>query len=71
MWNNHTSLAAPCQRTKQPRAKPRWINRGALYNVEGVVLRGDSPVHVLLGMSFLSRINMQREGEVMVLRRNQ
>jgi len=30
MWNHRTSLATPCQRTKQPRAKPRWIDRGAL-----------------------------------------
>jgi len=30
MWNHHTSLAAPCQRAKQPRAKPHWIDSGAL-----------------------------------------
>lgn len=38
-----------------------------LYNVEGVVLQADMP-QVLLGMSFLNRMEMRRDGSTMVLR---
>lgn len=39
-----------------------------LANVEAGVLEGNSPTEVLLGNSFLNRVEMQRQGQVMVLR---
>lgn len=38
-----------------------------LSNVEAAVMEADMP-HVLLGMSFLNRMDMQRNGQVMTLR---
>ena len=39
-----------------------------LTNVAAGVLEGDSPSQVLLGNSFLNRVEMQRQGQVMLLR---
>jgi aspartyl protease family protein len=39
----------------------------ALYNVEAGVIEGSFPSEVLLGMSFLGRLNMKREGEQLEL----
>jgi aspartyl protease family protein len=39
-----------------------------LWNVESGVLVGNSPSEVLLGNSFLNRVEMQRQGQVMLLR---
>jgi aspartyl protease family protein len=36
-------------------------------NVEAAVVDGDSPDHVLLGMSFLGKLDLERSGSVMVL----
>jgi len=36
-------------------------------NVEAAVLEGDFPTTALLGMSFLNRVNMKRDGELLVL----
>lgn len=46
------------------------VQAGSLQqrNVQAVVLEGSQPQEVLLGMSFLSRVDMQREGTMMVLR---
>ncbi len=41
----------------------------SLGNVEGLVIEGDSPREVLLGMSFLGQVDMRNEGNVLVLRR--
>lgn len=38
-----------------------------LTNIEGAVHEGDFPVFTLLGMSFLSKLDMKREGRVMEL----
>jgi len=38
-----------------------------LSNVDAVVIKGDSPHAVLLGMSFLKRVNMEVDGSVLVL----
>lgn len=38
-----------------------------LRNIEGVVHEGDFPVITLLGMSFLGKLNMKREGRIMEL----
>ncbi len=40
-----------------------------LHNVEAVVVDGSSPREVLLGNSFLNRINMQRNGQVLLLKK--
>ena len=40
-----------------------------LRNVTGAVHAGDFPPVVLLGMSFLSRLDMQRDGEVLELKK--
>jgi len=39
-----------------------------LTNVEAGVLEGNSPSEVLLGNSFLNRVEMQRQGQVMLLK---
>lgn len=39
-----------------------------LNNVEAGVLEGNSPSEVLLGNSFLNRVEMQRQGQVMLLK---
>lgn len=39
-----------------------------LHNVAALVLEGEHPEQVLLGMSFLGRLKMEREGGAMVLR---
>lgn len=38
-----------------------------LTNVDAMVIKGNSPHAVLLGMSFLKRVNMEIEGSVLVL----
>lgn len=38
-----------------------------LYQVEGVIMEGDGPSVALLGMSFLNRMEMRRDGVLMVL----
>ena len=40
-----------------------------LTNVESAVLNGDFPTQVLLGMSFLNRLEMQRDGTLLELRK--
>lgn len=36
-------------------------------NVDAAVLEGDFPTTALLGMSFLNRVNMKRDGEILIL----
>lgn len=40
-----------------------------LRNVQAVVLTGGRPEEVLLGMSFLGRLDMRRDGQVMLLKK--
>lgn len=40
-----------------------------LHNVNAVVIDGPQPSEVLLGMSFLGRLDMERQGMVMTLRK--
>lgn len=40
-----------------------------LTNIDSAVLDGDFPTQVLLGMSFLSRLEMQRDGTLLQLRK--
>ena len=39
-----------------------------LRNVEGAIVMGDGPGKVLLGMSFLNRLQFENQSNVMVLR---
>lgn len=43
------------------------VGQITLHNIPAMVLDGSSPSEVLLGMSFLERLNVQHQGEVMVL----
>lgn len=40
-----------------------------LHHVEAAVLEGDSPTDILLGMSFLKRVDIQRKGQMMILKK--
>ena len=40
-----------------------------MHGVDAVVIEGDGFAYPLLGMSFLNRMNMKREGDVMTLTR--
>jgi aspartyl protease family protein len=39
-----------------------------LRSIDGLVIEGDQPEQVLLGMTFLNRVELQQEGTAMVLR---
>ena len=41
----------------------------SMHNVDAMVLDGTHPTEVLLGMSFLGQVNMQRDGQTMRLKR--
>jgi aspartyl protease family protein len=41
-----------------------------LRNIDAVVMEGSQPDHVLLGMSFLSNVEIQRSGNMMRLIKN-
>ncbi len=43
------------------------VGRIELSNIAAVVIDGSSPLEVLLGMSFLERLDVQQRGEVMLL----
>ena len=40
-----------------------------LHHVEAAVLEGSSPTEILLGMSFLDRVEIQRKGQMMTLKK--
>ncbi|QJD60170.1 TIGR02281 family clan AA aspartic protease [Pseudomonas sp. gcc21] len=40
-----------------------------LYNIEGMVIEGSYPTEVLLGMTFLSRLRLVDEGNILVMER--
>ena len=44
------------------------VGRVTLNQVEAVILEGDFPTKTLLGMSFLGRVDMERSGDVLVLK---
>jgi aspartyl protease family protein len=46
------------------------VGQVLLRNVGAMVIEGDSPREVLLGMTFLSRVQMDNQGTVMILRSN-
>ncbi len=57
--------AAPIYRITLDKVKVGEIE---LNNVAAGVMEGDSPSKVLLGNSFLNRVEMQRQGQVMLLK---
>lgn len=56
---------APAYQVRLARVKVGGIE---LREVDGMVIEGLSPTEVLLGMSFLSRLEMQNSGQTMLLR---
>jgi aspartyl protease family protein len=40
-----------------------------LHHIEAVVIEGNYPVHVLLGMSFLGNLDIHREGQIMKIKK--
>ncbi len=63
------STASGMVRTYQVKLKRVKVGDIVLHNVEAGVLEGGFPHDVLLGMSFLGRLNMKREGNRMELRK--
>ncbi len=57
--------------TKAWRIKLKSVRLGQLHekNIWGMVVDGDYPRHVLLGMTFLNRMKVQKEGNKMILTR--
>ncbi|VAW58076.1 hypothetical protein MNBD_GAMMA11-1348 [hydrothermal vent metagenome] len=51
------------------RIKLKSVRLGQLHekNVMGMVIEGDYPRHVLLGMTFLNRMKVEKEGNKMIL----
>ncbi len=58
------SEVVPAWNIKLDRVKVGAIS---VPQVDAVVLNGNSPQHILLGMSFLRHLNMQRDGAAMIL----
>jgi len=55
---------APAYRIKLDTVRVGGIT---VHNVDAVVMEGDNPSVALLGMSFLNRMDIKREGEIMTL----
>jgi len=62
-----TSTASGTARAWYIRVKSVKVGEIELNNVQAAVLQGNSPTHVLLGNSFLNRLEMKRHGQVMEL----
>jgi aspartyl protease family protein len=43
------------------------VGKIKLNNIDAIVVEGDSPEEILLGMSFLGRLSVKHENEVMSL----
>jgi len=63
----HTSTASGI--AKAWSIKLKSVSLGSLKerNVEGVVVEGDFPRQILLGMTFLNRMRVEKEGNIMVI----
>lgn len=64
-----SSTASGIAKTYRVRLKKVRVGEIELNNVQGAVIDGDFPTEVLLGLSFLNRLNMQRDGRVLELRK--
>ncbi len=62
-----SSTASGTVRAWYLRVKSVKVGEIELHNVQAAVLQGNSPTHVLLGNSFLNRLEMKRHGQVMEL----
>lgn len=65
-WVTTASNLVKAYRVRLDRVKVGDIE---LTNVDSAVLDGDYPTEVLLGMSFLNRLEMQRDGTLLELRK--
>ncbi|MGQ0658571.1 MAG: retropepsin-like aspartic protease family protein [Chromatiales bacterium] len=64
-----TQTASGYTRAYYLKLKKVTIGEIALNEVEAAVLDGDQPTEVLLGNSFLGRLDMQREGKILYLKK--
>jgi aspartyl protease family protein len=70
-------IGVPAAITTASRQEPAWavtldsvkVGDIELINVEGVVLEGAQPQTVLLGMSYLGRLEIRNDGRLMTLQR--
>ena len=70
-------IGRPAAITTASRLEPAWavtldsvkVGDIELSNVEGVVLEGAQPQTVLLGMSYLGRLEIRNDGRLMTLQR--
>ncbi len=51
------------------RLKSVKVGNIELHDVEGAVIEGQGPTNILLGMSFLKQVRMQRDGELLQLQK--
>ncbi len=63
-WSNTANGRAPVYLLKFDEVKVGDI---LLHNIDGAVLEGEGPPTALLGMSFLNRMQIQRDGKIMTL----
>jgi aspartyl protease family protein len=71
-------VGEPAAITTASRREPAWavmldsvkVGEIELHNVEGVVLEGAQPQTVLLGMSYLGRLEIHNDGRLLTLQRN-
>lgn len=63
-----SQTASGYAKTYQVKLSRVTVGEITLTDVDGAVIDGDQPLEVLLGNSFLGRLNMQREGRLLLLR---
>ena len=44
------------------------VGRIELHDIDAVVIESENPPDILLGMTFLNRVSMQNQGELLTLR---
>ena len=64
----HTTTASGVEKAYYLKLKTVQVGEITLHDVEAAVIDGDYPHEVLLGMSFLGRLNMSRDGSVLELK---
>jgi aspartyl protease family protein len=61
----HTSTASGIAKAWSIKLKTVSLGRLKEYNVQGVVVEGNFPRQILLGMTFLNRMRVEKEGKIM------
>lgn len=64
------STASGISRAYSIKLKSVVVGAIELNNVQSVVIKGDYPARVLLGMSFLGRLQIQNQGNLMILKKD-